>query len=185
MSVCAYDRIAAEEYVRTHGFHPTEQWCVPGWRTADKGRIEGLIRQVEYITRKRFEGEKTYLFYHDFTADHNPWLATGQGQFFIVGGGYTVTPHGIEDDDDDPRDIPDPREHEWVDFPVRVPRSHTGMGKLVSFTIETANGKTRRLDFQSAGRRALLTYNPRGAVKTLYVVPTDRAKRTPMEYRGR
>jgi hypothetical protein len=53
----------------------------------------GTLVQVVYRTTKRGDGESDY--FHDFESPR-PVLGFSRAGLFILGGGYTVTTHGIE-----------------------------------------------------------------------------------------
>jgi len=165
---------AVAEYVNTHGFQPKyafeSQLIVEAFAA-----VQGRILWVEYVSRKIFEdeGKREFIFHHDFEGKKKPYLASGQLQSYVLGGGYTVTPHGIEDD------ASDKREHVTTgrfQLDLRAPPSLTGMGIMQGFGIETADGEKKDIDF-SKGPRCILAYNHEPGVKQLFIVQVSKAKR--------
>ena len=163
---------AVKEYVRSHGFSPT-QWYEVSTPSPKKIVVLGEIQQVEYTTRKDFEGDETFIFQHDFEGSKKPYLAKGEGRYYVLGGGYTVTPHGIEDDDSDRRDISKSGSFRTK---IVIPRVVTGMGDMYSLTIKTPQGRVEVVRW-SKNNKAVLAYNYGGKTKQLYILPTNNSKR--------
>lgn len=162
---------AALEYVKSHGFQPTKLYCLR--RPAPKRvRILGEQQWIEYTTRKDFEGDETFIFHHDFEGEKKPFIAYGHGSWVVVGGGYTVTPHGIEDDPQDERELPDVPQF-LAD--LSTPESVTGMG--VMYAVGYNDGtKIRTVDFSKKSKPPILSYNHEGEPKQLYIVPVSQAQ---------
>lgn len=164
------DREANErEYRVTHGYEPeTGTWLVPRRWHPPSAQVLGKIEFVEYISRKDFEGLERYIFHHDHEIDHRPFLASGVNEYdevayMILGGGYKVTPHGIEDDEVDPRDIPDLPAFR---VPRELPANLTGMGKMFSFRLTDKTGAQRTLDLSRAGLVLGYVRKPRSRLYT-------------------
>lgn len=158
------------EYLFTHGYEPQDgTWLVPIDWIPTQLELMGQIDWVEYTTQKRFESPlrpRTFIFHHDWRQDHRPWLARGRNSFgeiayAILGGGYKITAHGIEDDATDPRDIPSSPQFR-VDR--LIPESIVGMGKAFGFGY----GQGRELDLSDDG--IVLAYTRRGRAR-LFLVP--------------
>lgn len=181
MSVCVADPLAVQEYVRSHGYHPTMAFCVRDVPEPKKAKLLGPIPQIEYLSMKDFEGPKQFTFWHAFRGVKKPWLAVGSvgrlDRFFVLGGGYTVKPHGIIDDPSDPRDLPEDRGGRFA-MDARIPASVTGMGEMDCIFYLDENDKRQRVDYLPSS--TILAYNYEGAVKTLYMVPVSNAQRTPL-----
>jgi hypothetical protein len=163
---------AVKEYVRSHGFSPT-QWYEMRTPPPKKIVVVGEIQQIEYTTRKDFEGEETFIFQHDFEGAKKPYLAKEGERCFVIGGGYTVTPHGIEDDASDRRDLP---RRDAFKMRIATPRVVTGMGDMYSLTIKTPQGRVEVVRW-SKSNKAVLAYNFGGKTKQLYILPTNNSKR--------
>ena len=163
---------AVKEYVRSHGFSPT-QWYEVSTPSPKKIVVMGEIQQIEYTTRKDFEGEEIFIFQHDFEGAKKPYLAKEGELCFIIGGGYTVTPHGIEDDASDRRDLP---RRDVFKMRIVTPRVVTGMGDMYSLTIKTPQGRVEVVRW-SKNNKAVLAYNFGGKTKQLYILPTNNSKR--------
>lgn len=170
---CRLDPAAVEEYVNSHGFSPTRLYCVKGLAAPKMVTILGVIPWIEYVTRKRFEGQSPFIFHHDFEGENRPYLAAGQGRYFLLGGGYTVTPHGIEDDPADDERLPKGRRF-LKD--LSVPQSVTGMGDMWSIGYEQ-KGKEKAVDFHQLQNPPVLVYNHLGQPKRLWIVPVASARR--------
>lgn len=156
---------SAREYVYTHGYEPpTGAWAVPIDWVPDRLELVGEIRWVEYISRKKFEGPRTFIFNHKFLGANKPWLARGVNRYgetayAVLGGGYTVTAHGIEDDASDRRRPPSAGDRVRAD----LPRGVVGMGTMYGFGVGS-----RHIDL--SGKGLVLAYT-RGRRAQLYVVP--------------
>jgi hypothetical protein len=164
---------AVGEYIRSHGFDPTEAFCVD-LPNEEKVTVLGEIQWVEYVTRKKFEGDEYFIFHHDFEGDKKPYLARGKSRYFVIGGGYTVTPHGIEDDDKDPRTLPTGKSFR---LNLRCPPTLTGMGDMKSFGIVTHSGEEQTVGFDKGQEKQILAYNHDRAAKQLWLVPTQGSRR--------
>ncbi len=171
-----------KEYQYTHGYEPESgTWLVPLDWLPRRLEVVGPIDWVEYVSRKKFEGPKTYIFHHDHEIEHRPWLARGRNDYnevayAVLGGGYTITAHGIEDDPTDRRDIP---MKSTFRVPRTLPNSIVGMGKAfgIGYRIGKRNSadrqsswtwQSRELDLSDSG--LVLAYR-RGRNAQLYFVP--------------
>lgn len=228
-------RRTEEEYVYTHGFQPEDgTWKVRSGFPR-RASLCGQVAWVEYISRKKFEGNEHFIFHHDWSISRKPWLAcgydagprgvvasvhvssgahscsavmtddmevtvkkgdsvdavgtwdpvscsvrwrgkvsldragvdakilavsAGKSRFAFVGGGYTVTAHGIEDDPDDKRDIPGGKTFSEC---FTLPDAITGMGVL--HKIGYVDGRTH--EFERGDHVLAYTRNP----AVLYCVP--------------
>jgi len=128
---------------------------------------------IEYTTRKKFEGAETFIFHHDYELEKKPFIAHGHGTWAVVGGGYTVTPDGIEDDPRDERDLPDVPL--FLVPPLAIPESVTGMGVMYAVGYHDGN-ELRTVDFSQRSKPPILSYNHEGEPKQLYIVPVSQAK---------
>lgn len=131
----------AEEYRDKHGFDPC---CVHAveYEPPKKVTLQGRVKHVLYKSRKDFEGDAVYLFDHEFEGKIKPYYATGDGHHVFVGGGYTVTPHGIEDDEKNKHDIRSGEFYEDLNMPSKM----AGMGEMKYLVIEDINtGKEREV----------------------------------------
>lgn len=159
------------EYRYTHGYEPsTGVWLVPSLWYPEAAELVGRILFVEYISRKTFEGPERFIFRHDHEIDHRPWLACGRNTYgelayLVLGGGYVVTAHGIEDDASDERDVPDLPAFR---VPRRFPRSVTGMGKMHGFKYEALDGSQKHVDLS---RDHLVLGYVREPRSRLYIYP--------------
>jgi hypothetical protein len=135
-------------------------------------RVQGEIQWVEYTTRKKFEGDETFIFHHDHEILKKPYIAHGHGIWAVLGGGYTVTPHGIEDDPQDTRDLP--QDQRFL-ADLSTPESVTGMGIMYAVGY-LASGQMKTVDFHKMSRPPILCYNHEGQPKQLYIVPVSQAR---------
>ena len=159
-------RSTRKEYVYTHGYEPpTGTWLVPLDWIPSRLELLGQIDWIEYISRKKFEGPRTFIFNHKHRSANRPWLASGRNKYgeiayAILGGGYTVTAHGIEDDPSDNRSLDNKR------VQIDLPDALTGMGKMFGFGYD----RNRELDLSEAGLVLVYTREPQKPAN-LYVVP--------------
>lgn len=163
-----------DEYRDKHGYNPNRSWLVPRDWMPRRLVVLGPIVWVEYISRKKFEGPKTFIFHHDHELSTRPRLAGGVNSYGerswgVFGGGYVVTPHGIEDSAEDHRTCPSSG---YVSG-VRLPLALHGMGTMFGFGYVDQEGVRRELDLSD--RKLVLMYAYQGTgskrVATLYIVP--------------
>lgn len=156
------------EYVYTHGYSaPTGTWPVPRDWIPERLRVLGKIRWIEYVSRKKFEGRKTFIFNHKHRLPNAPLIADGVNRygeraFAVLGGGYTITAHGIEDDPRDTRSLP----AGVSKVPTLLPLGLVGMGRMYG----VGYGTDSTLDLSRSG--LVLAY-VREPVAQLYIVPDD------------
>ena len=167
------DRRANElEYEYTHGYPaPSGTWAVPLDWIPQKLTVLGPIRWIEYVSRKKFEGPRTFIFNHKHRLSNLPRIAEGvnsygERAFAVLGGGYTITAHGIEDDPRDTREVP-PGDS-WV--PRLLPKRLVGMGKMYALGY----GRDSALDLSGAGLVLAYVREPKAQ---LYIVPGSLERR--------
>lgn len=160
------------EYIYTHGYEPKDGiWAVPRKWYPKHATLLGEIRWIEYVSKKKFEGPRTFIFNHKHEIERRPYIARGYNDFgercfLIVGGGYKITAHGIEDDPDDRRDVPGPGTPSFT-VPRAMPKHVVGMGKMFGVGYEDASGEAE-LDLSDAGLVLAYVREPHGS---LYIVP--------------
>ncbi len=154
---------ARTEYRRTHGYSPSETYTVRT-RTPQDARVIGAVDYIEYVTRKDFEGPKEYNFHHDWEGEKRPLLLFGEGLYILAGGGYKITPDGIEDDDTDRRSVPTGTSR----MDLSVPRTVTGMGVLMAIGYTAQNGSRHVVYFPREDR--VLAYTARGDRARMFIV---------------
>lgn len=87
------------DYKRTHGGLDPREALVCPVRPVGKKRLVGKCVQMDYRADKKTHGRVQY--YHPMLAHAQPevWANEAGTQIYFRGGLYTVTPHGIEDED--------------------------------------------------------------------------------------
>lgn len=121
----------SKEYIDKHGFEPTQVHVVATY-PPKRIEIKGIIKHVLYKSRKSFEGTAEYMFDHEFEGPLRPYYGVCQsGRHFILGGGFTVTPHGIEDEESNTYDIPQGESYQNCAFPSKI----AGMGDMYSLIL--------------------------------------------------
>lgn len=85
-------------YRRTHGkLDPTEAWRA-SLKTPRYFVPVGLLLAVCYRADKNETGWRNKPYRHAFSRRRGPWVFVDEhGQLWLVGGRFTVTPHGFED----------------------------------------------------------------------------------------
>ena len=173
VSIDPSDRRANElEYEYTHGYPaPTGTWAVPTDWIPQRLAVLGPIRWIEYVSRKRFEGPRTFIFNHKHRLRNLPLIAHGVNRygeraFAVLGGGYTITAHGIEDDPRDTRELPTGDSM----VPRLLPRRLVGMGRMYALGY----GRDSTLDLSGAGLVLAYVREPQAQ---LYIVPGSLERR--------
>ena len=150
---------------------PTGTWAVPTDWIPQRLAVLGPIRWIEYVSRKRFEGPRTFIFNHKHRLRNLPLIAHGVNRygeraFAVLGGGYTITAHGIEDDPRDTRELPTGDSM----VPRLLPRRLVGMGRMYALGY----GRDSTLDLSGAGLVLAYVREPQAQ---LYIVPGSLERR--------
>jgi len=159
------------EYVYTHGYAPSKgTWAVPLYWQPAHVTVLGEIRWIEYVSRKVFEGPKTFIFNHKHVHPNRPFIARGYNDYgddayMILGGGYKITAHGIEDDPLDERVMPGP-DVPTFRVPRALPKSVVGMGTMFGVGYSCDVGM---VELDLSRKRLVLAY--KRAPGGLYIVP--------------
>ena len=150
-----------KEYLDKHGYNPTEIHMVE-FIAPSSINVGSRIKHIQYITRKTFEGKETLIFDHEFEGSNKPFYAKANDgtKNHIVGGGFTITPHGIEDDDNNTY-VPEDETLEDLSPPQNCP----GMGKMLSLILE--DGKKITFDEE------ILCYGKVDGRYRLYILPEN------------
>lgn len=164
-------RKVLREYEFTHGYAPPDGTrLIPNDWLPERATLLGPLRWIEYVSRKKFEGPKYYIFHHDFRGANRVQIAKGRNRYgapawIFVGGGYTVTAHGIEDDASDNRIVPSEKTFR---IETSLPPHLVGMGSMFGFEYTDKHGHLQQehLDHQSL----VLAY-VRKPIPMLYIVP--------------
>jgi hypothetical protein len=87
------------DYSRTHGGLDPSEILVCSVRVAGRTRFVGRCTQMDYRADKKTHGRVQY--YHPLERHAQPevWVNEDGNQIYFRKGKYTVTPHGIEDED--------------------------------------------------------------------------------------
>ncbi len=152
-----------KEYKDKHGYDPTEIHMIE-FIPPSSIKVIGQIKHIHYITRKTFEGDETLIFDHEFEGRNKPYYAVsvdkGSAKHHIVGGGFTITPHGIEDEDSN---TVTPEDEDITD--LSPPQNCPGMGKMLALILDN----NKKITFDSE----ILCYAKVGDRFRLYILPEN------------
>lgn len=157
-------KLLRDDYRAKHGGFEAETLHLSKPVVPHRVKVIGEIRRIYYTSSKKFEDPNPrakILFFHDNEAENKPFYASGEGAHAILGGGYTVTDHGIEDDVHDKRSIP----RGIFTADLRSPERCVGMGKMYGLVLK--GGK--EIDLRS--KHLILAYAKIKGSQTLFLVP--------------